>query len=153
MRTSIFFESLSPLFTAIIFAYLSAASESLDSLAILSAAVSFAPSAKLPLITPSATSGRVFGTIAASISSISTFFGFDTISFLVASRPTPSLSLIIPWDSRRSNALASFVVSLGTAILSPLVSSSKDFFLPLYTPSASKCSSPATSISVLFFAL
>ena len=69
------------------------------------------------------------GNWAASISVISRFFGFSTISFFVADKLASFLSLITPLSCKRSNALASFVASLGTAILSPSFNSSNDLIV------------------------
>ena len=45
------------------------------------------------------------------------FLGFSVISIIVAVMPASSLSLIMPFASRRRRARASLVVSLGTAIV------------------------------------
>ena len=68
----------------------------------------------------------------------------------MADIPAPSLSFISPSDSSKSNALASFVVSFGTATVAPFLRSSSDFVLPAYNPNGSKCTDPAETICVLF---
>ena len=65
------------------------------------------------------TSFTALGICAASSSLMSRFKGFSAISFLVAVIPAPSFNLINPSASSKSNALASFVVSLGTATVAP----------------------------------
>lgn len=65
------------------------------------------------------TSFTALGICAASSSLISRFNGFSTTSFLVAVIPAPSFNLISPSASSKSNALASLVVSLGTATEAP----------------------------------
>ena len=84
----------------------------------------------VPNDTTNATSSLTRETCAASSSSILIFFGFSSISFTVASSPAPSFSVITPLSWRRRSALASFVVSFGTAMVSPSSSSSSDFFVP-----------------------
>jgi hypothetical protein len=42
------------------------------------------------------------------------------MSNLVALIPTPSFNLIRPFSSNNNNALASFVVSFGTAMVAPV---------------------------------
>ena len=75
----------------------------------------------------SATSWSALGICADSSSTISTLFGLSIISSLVAVSPTPSFNFITPADSSKSKALASFVTSFGTAILSPLDNTSTSF--------------------------
>ena len=59
------------------------------------------------------------------------------MSFFVAESPASSLSVISPLSARRSNALASLVVSLGTAILAPSERSPSEEHLPAYMPNGS----------------
>ena len=91
---------------------------------------------------------------AASASTISTLYGFSTMSFLVAVMPAPSLSLMMPASWSRSSARASLVVSLGTAILMTL---SEALSPPLLEPehaarlNASTTASASAIILVNFF--
>lgn len=56
--------------------------------------------------------------------------GFSAISLTVASNPAPSFKVMMPLSCNSNNALASFVVSFGTAIVSPSANSERSFFVP-----------------------
>ena len=64
-------------------------------------------------------------TCSAASSSIFMLCGFSAISLTVASNPAPSFKVMMPLSCNSNNALASFVVSFGTAIVSPSANSER----------------------------
>ena len=77
--------------------------------------------------------------IDASISTMSMFLGFSTMSSLVALEEAsmPSFSLMKPSCCSRSRARVSLLPSLGTPILAPSGRSARVFTLPAYMPKGS----------------
>ena len=94
----------------------------------------------------------MLGICAASVSTISTLYGFSTMSFLVAVMPAPSASLMMPLSWSRSSARASLVVSLGTAIWMVAVLSPESSLLepqPVRARAAVRTSARTSAVSLI----
>ena len=96
-------------------------------------------------MTAKSTSFKKFGSCAASTSLNLMLYGFSTISRTVAVMPAPSLSLMKPCCSKSINALASLVVSLGTAMTTPFA------FVQAVKPAASATVKTTAMIAVRIF--